>query len=92
MGEEGGTRAIRFVLDDEVYKRVRHAAVDEYTNATAWIRDAIARKLDGVPEDGRLAEVCGAWQAMGEDGRAALLTVAKALAASEGRERPLERQ
>lgn len=88
MAEEGEVTSIRLQMPDEMYQRVRHAAVDERTNASAWIRDAIERKLGDVPQDGRLAELCGAWDAMGDEARGHVLWLARSVVDAPGNKRP----
>lgn len=90
MAEDKATKLIHLTVDEDVYQRVRHAAVDERTNASVWIRDAIARKLDGVPEEPELASLCGAWASMTDDGRALLSKLAGSLALVPGYRRPPE--
>lgn len=77
MAEASESRAIRLIMDDEVYQEVRHAAVDERTSASAWIRDAISRKLGQVPDDEGLACLCAAWAALGDEARAHVLWMAE---------------
>lgn len=88
MGEEFEVTAIRLQMPDETYQRVKHAAVDERTNASAWIRDAIAHKLGDVPRDERLAELCGAWDAMGDEAREHVLWLVRSVVDAPGNKRP----
>lgn len=74
--------AIRLSMPDNVYQRVKHAAVDARTNASAWIRDAIAERLDRVPDDEGLAELVGKYDALNETGRGLLLDLARLVANS----------
>ena len=79
---DADSRMVHLLFNRDVYTKVQHAAVDEHTNASEWIRDAVARKLGDVPEDERLAALCGAWAAMGDECRDHLLWLAQALADS----------
>lgn len=88
MAEDGTSTAIRLQMPEETYQRVRHAAVDDRTNASAWIRDAIERKLGDVPEDAGLARLCGVWHALNDDSRAHLLWVAERVAEAYGTRSP----
>ena len=82
--------AVRLVLDRELYDRVRHAAVDAHCSASAWIRDAITAKLDGVPEDAALGRVVGDWGALRPEGRERLADYARILVQVPEMRRPPE--
>lgn len=87
---QAANASVRLIIDDEVYQRVKHAAVNERCSANAWIRDAVARKLEGVPEDEGLQGVAGAWASLTDEGRARLAECARVLAAVPEFRRPPE--
>ena len=73
------TTAIRLLMDDDVYQRVKHEAVNERCSANAWIRAAIAAKLDGTPDDDGMAELYGAWASLNDEGRVLMLQASRVL-------------
>lgn len=84
------TASVRLLLDPDVYREVKHAAVDEDKSANAWIRAAVDEKLRGRPDDAALARVCGVWASLKDEGRAKLLDAAEVLAMVPEFRRPPE--
>ena len=82
----------RLILPDEMYARVKHAAIDARASASAWIRDAIAERLDGIPADGDARELAALFDALNGEGRETVLRVARMAADARGYTKPGRRE
>ena len=79
--EKDVIKRIQLLIDDAVYADVQREAGASRCSANAWIRDAVAMRLNGIEHYESEAELYRLWEAMEPKGRELLLQHARLILA-----------